>query len=105
VNVRILIRPAADRDLDAQADYIAASSGDEAALRFYRAAEQTFRLIAARPAIGRRSWYRNPLLAETRMFRMRGFRKHLVFYRPLSNGAEIVRVIHGARDLERLFEE
>ncbi len=39
------------------------------------------------------------------MFRMRGFRKHLVFYRPLSNGAEIVRVIHGARDLERLFEE
>jgi toxin ParE1/3/4 len=39
------------------------------------------------------------------MFPMRGFSKHLIFYRPLSNGAEIVRVIHGARDLEGLFEE
>ena len=105
MNGRILIRPAADRDLDAQADYIAAGSGDDAALRFYRAAEQTFRLIAERPGIGRRVRYRNPLLAETRMFRMRGFSKHLIFYRPLSNGAEIVRVIHGARDIESLFGE
>ena len=33
---RILLRPAAERDLDAQAEYIAASSGGAVALRFYR---------------------------------------------------------------------
>ena len=70
---RILLRPAAERDLDVKAEYIAASSGGTVALRFYRSAEQTFQLIARRPGIGRRIPYRNPLLAETRMFVMKGF--------------------------------
>jgi len=32
---------------------------------------------------------------------------HLIFYRPMleARGVEIVRVIHGARDLEALFNE
>ena len=47
---------------------------------------------------------RYPLLAETRMFRVKGFTKHLIFYRPIKNGVEIIRVIHGARDIESLFE-
>ena len=35
---------------------------------------------------------------------MKGFTSHLIFYRPARNGVEIVRVIHGARDIEGLFE-
>ncbi len=101
---RILLRPAAERDLERQAQYIAGSSGVEAAQRFYRAAEQTCRLLAGQPGIGRRISYRNPLLAETRMFRVKGFTQHLIFYRPIRNGVEIIRVIHGARDIESLFE-
>ncbi|QIR41902.1 type II toxin-antitoxin system RelE/ParE family toxin (plasmid) [Tolypothrix sp. PCC 7910] len=31
--------------------------------------------------------------------------KYLIFYRPIAEGIEIVRVIHGARDIESLFEE
>ena len=46
---QILLRPAAERDLEQQAQYIAGSSGVEAARRFYRAAEETCRLIAGRP--------------------------------------------------------
>jgi toxin ParE1/3/4 len=34
---------------------------------------------------------------------VRGFRKYLVFYIPRSDGIEVVRVLHGARDLEALF--
>jgi toxin ParE1/3/4 len=101
---RILLRPAAERDLERQAQYIARSSGADAAQRFYRAAEETCQLIAGRPGIERPIPYRNPLLAETRMFRMKGFTNHLLFYRPVKNGIEIVRVIHGARDIESLFE-
>jgi toxin ParE1/3/4 len=101
---QILLRPAAERELEQQAQYIAGSSGVEAARPFYRAAEETCRLIAGRPGIGRPVPYRNPLLAETRMFRMKGFTSHLIFYRPTRNGVEIVCVIHGARDIEGLFE-
>jgi hypothetical protein len=31
-------------------------------------------------------------------------RNFMIFYHPLSNGIEIVRVLHGARDIESLFE-
>jgi toxin ParE1/3/4 len=31
--------------------------------------------------------------------------KYLIFYRPIVEGIEIVRVVHGARDIENLFEE
>jgi toxin ParE1/3/4 len=28
---------------------------------------------------------------------------YLIFYRPLADGIEIVRVLHGARDIDSLF--
>lgn len=31
--------------------------------------------------------------------------KYLIFYRSIIEGIEIVRVIHGARDIQSLFEE
>lgn len=48
---RILLRPAGERDLEQQAQYIASSSGVDVARRFYRSAEQTcpsFRLSRQR---------------------------------------------------------
>ncbi|MBV8362712.1 MAG: type II toxin-antitoxin system RelE/ParE family toxin [Deltaproteobacteria bacterium] len=65
---RILLRPAAERDLEQQAQYIAGSSGVDVARRFYRAAEQTYRLIAGRPGIGRPIPYRNPFLPRPGCF-------------------------------------
>jgi toxin ParE1/3/4 len=29
---------------------------------------------------------------------------YLVFYFPLTNGIDVVRILHGARDLEALFQ-
>jgi len=29
---------------------------------------------------------------------------YVIFYRPMENGVEIVRVLHGARDLPPLFD-
>ena len=37
------------------------------------------------------------------MWRVKGFEKYLVFYRPLKDGIVVLRVIHGARDIEDLF--
>ncbi len=102
---RILVRPAADRDLDDQAEYLADRQNLEAGLRFYRAAEETFRLLAGQPKLGRIAGYGTQLLAGMRMFPLKQFPKHLVFYRPLKDGIEVVRVLHGARDIENLFED
>lgn len=34
-----------------------------------------------------------------------GYEKIFLFYFPLADGMELVRVVHGNRDLERLFLE
>ncbi len=99
------MRPAAGRDLDEQATYLAAHRNLEAALQFYRAAEETFRLLATHPEIGRVAPCRTPLLGNVRMLALKDFPKQLVFYRPLAGGIEILRILHGARDLESLLDE
>ena len=100
---RVTVRPAADRDLDDQAEYLAVHRDVEIGVRFYRAAEETFQLLASQSEMGRRTEYRSPLLVGMRMFPMKGFPKYLVFYRPVEGGVEIIRVLHGARDIESLF--
>ena len=99
---RVFIRPAANQDLDNQARYIAADSGIETALRFIESADETFRLLLSNPLIGRVAPARNRFLAGTRMFPIKHFRDSIVFYRPVRKGIEIVRVVHGSRDLEEL---
>jgi toxin ParE1/3/4 len=34
-----------------------------------------------------------------------GYCSYLVFYRPVAEGIEVIRVLHGARDLEAALEE
>jgi len=104
VRRRILLRPEAERDLDEQADYIARDHSIEAALRFYSAVEETLALLVAQPRLGTARRFRNPLLAGVRMCVVKGREKHLIFYRPTKGGIEVLRVLHGARDIERLFE-
>ncbi len=101
----ILVRRAAERDLDEQAEYLATQGNVERALRFYRAAEATFELLASRPGIGKVIQFRSRFLTNVRTFPLKGFPKHLVFYLPIEHGVEIIRVLHGARDLEILLQE
>jgi toxin ParE1/3/4 len=39
------------------------------------------------------------------MYPVRGFERHLVFYRERDDGIEIVRVLHGARDIPSVMDE
>ena len=43
-------------------------------------------------------------LAGLRVWRVEGFEKHLVFYRTAETIVEIVRVLHGARDLTQAID-
>jgi toxin ParE1/3/4 len=98
------VLPAADRDLDEQAAYLAAQASLETALRFYDAASSTFAEIVCMAGIGERWPSANPRLAGLRVWRIEGFEKHLIFYRPAADGIEVIRVLHGARDIESVLE-
>jgi toxin ParE1/3/4 len=73
------VLPAADRDLDEQADYLAMQASLETAPRFYDAASVTFGKIASMPGIGEQWLSANPRLAGLRVWRIEGFQKHLIF--------------------------
>jgi toxin ParE1/3/4 len=91
------VSDAARSDLDEIWFYIAQDNVD-AADRFIRAIVSRFPRLAAMPQIGRA---RNELAPRLRSFPVG---RYIIFYRPMENGVEIARVLHGARDFPPLFE-
>jgi toxin ParE1/3/4 len=94
----------AKADLIEIADYIAADN-PEAAERFLDAAEATFAFIASLPSVGRTFRFQSPAAQGTRVWRVEGFERYLIVYRSVESRIEIVRVLHGSRDIVGLFTE
>ena len=86
-----------------QALYIARDNLN-AANRFVAAAERAFQLLAGMPAMGSRRRLDSPKLSGLRMWPVPGFEKHLIFYRPIEGGIEVMRVLHASRDLATILE-
>jgi toxin ParE1/3/4 len=61
--------------------------------------------IAQRPGAGSRCRFTADELRGTRRMPVAGFAKHLIFYQSREGEILILRVVHGARDLESLFSE
>jgi toxin ParE1/3/4 len=93
----ILKRPRALLDLAEIWSSVAEDSVTNAD-RFATQIDKTFRLLAGRPGIGR---VRPELYPDLRSFVIG---KYVVFYVPLKNGIDVIRVLHGARDIETVFE-
>jgi toxin ParE1/3/4 len=102
---RVVRNPAAVVDIIEVADYIAQTTSLTAADRFIAATDRTFEQLAAMPGMGTRYEPDDPAYADIRYFPVSKFRNYLVFYRPLPDGIEVVRVLHGARDIAAIFEE
>lgn len=99
------IRPAADFDIDVAAAYIAQDSLEQA-LRFYDGIDDTFRLIRENPY----AWpiyelIDHPRLAEIRHRSVVGFQNYLVFYLLNEGIIDVLRVLHGARDIPAVLDE
>jgi len=103
VSTRYVVKPRADRDLSDYADYLAEEATLDLALRFLPAANETFALLAQQPNLGWQSRLRRTALKCLRVFRVTGFEHMLIFYRPLPDGVDILRVVHGSRNLRALF--
>ena len=89
------ISPEAEADLDDIDDYLFELDSDVAD-RFATEFGNRFQLLAERPHLGRSSSYAPNL----RRFAMPPY---IIFYRPIEGGVEIVRVLHGARNLGEVF--
>jgi len=104
VSLSIVITPEADRDLEETALFIETDS-PSAAKRFLDAATSGFRSLSDAPRIGGRVETSNTALTGLRRWRVPGFENHLIFYRVTDESIEIIRVLHGARDIESILSE
>lgn len=59
---------------------------------------EKFKLLGKNPNIGRRH---DEIVVNLRSF---PHKKYIIYYFEMENGVEIYRVLHGARDIENLFE-
>jgi len=101
--MKVLIRPQAWLDIEQDMDYLKGKAGNETAVRYYQSVRSAFRKLSKQPGLGRtrpelspsgiRSWRVDP-----------PFQDWLIFYQSTEEGLDIIRVKHGAMDIESLFE-
>jgi toxin ParE1/3/4 len=77
----------------------------KAAERFLKALDRDLRNLAGNPGMGAIREFTSPSLSGIRSLPVTGFRDYLIFYRPTADRLEALRVIHGARDIERAIEQ
>jgi toxin ParE1/3/4 len=102
--MKVLIRPQAWLDIEEDMDYLKDKANDETAVRFYDALRSALRELSKQPGLGRmrpeltpsgiRSWRVDP-----------PFTDWLIFYQLAEEGLDIIRVKHGAMDIQTLFED
>ncbi len=95
---RVVVRPRALADLAEIWAFIAEDSVKHAD-KFAVLIDDHFRALARRPHMGRS---RPELALEFRSFSVG---EYVIFYVPLPKGVEIVRVLHGGRDIESILQE
>jgi toxin ParE1/3/4 len=93
----VVVRPRALADLAEIWAYIADDSPDQADA-FVDLVDSKLQALSRRPGLGRR---RPELSSDIRSLTVG---RYVVFYLPLSRGIEVVRVLHGSRDIESIFE-
>lgn len=102
--MRLVTSDRAKRDIEDIARYIGLDSL-QSAETFRRAFDDACELLLHTPEMGSHRGFYNPTLDDLRMLPLQNFKNYLIFYRS-SRGdkIEIIRVVHGARDLPTLFE-
>jgi toxin ParE1/3/4 len=92
-----IVTEEADRDVDAQADYYRDRGTPGTAERWLLRTRKAFEFVAANPGLG------EEVRPGLRAWRVEKFKQHLVIYRAMPERVEIVRVVHGASDLDAIL--
>ena len=89
----------ADEDLQDIYDYTERTWGERQAERYVFALYETFDLLVSNPEAGRS---RSDIRDGLRSF---PYRSHIVFYMRWQDEIAVVRILNGARDHQRLFDD
>jgi toxin ParE1/3/4 len=100
---RPTILPEAAADLEQQERYFGEQAGIDLVIEFAGAARRTFAFLAINPNIGAPYPSKAADMAGLRVWKIDGFPKHLVFYRATEDRLEIVRVMHGHRQIDQIL--
>lgn len=93
----------AQEDIRKHVEYLIKHASPDIAYKFVNAIEEALLNLSLMPRMGRSISLKNPRGQGVRLWRPKGFDHYLMFYRQLPEGIELVRVIHGARDLPNEF--
>lgn len=98
------LRPRANEDL---AEHVRYLSGESAglAVRFIDAVLAALDTLRAHPEMGAPRAWRDERLSGLRTWPVPGFERWLIFYRLTEASVDVVRVLHGARDLPEVLRE
>jgi toxin ParE1/3/4 len=102
MKLRIVKHRRAKRDLLLTYVYIG-EHNMTAAEQFLRAVAEDARKLAEMPGMGALRSFENPKLAGVRSWPVTGFRNYLIFYRANDVQLQVLRVLHGARDIDAVF--
>ena len=100
---RLVLSDAAIADILEQATWYEQQSGTALAKRWERAVTSAVLRTLNAPATGTLCSFRSPELIGLRRRAVIGFPRHLLFYTFYDNEVFILRIVHGARDLENLL--
>jgi toxin ParE1/3/4 len=100
---RLVLSDSAIADILEQVDWYLGQSGRPLARRWEKAVTSAISYVVTHPAAGPLCTFKSPELRGVRRTAIPGFPKHLLFYRFDEAEVFVLRVVHGARDLERLL--
>ena len=101
---RILRSPQVEQDIIDIYSYIHERS-PQAAERVFDAIEESIKALAKMPGVGRLWNSTDPRLQAMRVTTVTPYRNYLIFFRPQARTIEIHRVVHGARELQRIVDD
>jgi toxin ParE1/3/4 len=102
----LIIRNRATQDVRQQANYILANGNTTAATYYLETVELTFEQLISVPGIGKIvRFLPDNQIGEIRQWRVKGFTDYLVFYRVDADVIEVLRILHGARDLPDILPQ
>lgn len=101
----IIIRAAARREMIKAGRYLEEHAGSSVTDRFVASLADTFDELARMPRMAPLCGFTRPAIRQLRRWPVRSFENWLIFYRARRNAIEIIHVMHGARDIERLLGE
>ena len=101
----VIYRPRARLDLLDQFEYFDEQASLKLAERYLAAVRKTCLQLARHPLSGKPCGSRIERLRSLRRFPVTGFDHYFIFYAPQTGGIDVIRVLHCAQDLDRLFAE